>query len=232
MSNPNNVRKVINVQITSRLYENSRVTLINSDPILGWDHEEKRKDLMLSDGYHLTPLGFKLMIDNWTAVLMKHLNISAPETAPNPLLGSDPEETQPGSPVEEVDERETVPDPFGTYTAPTDVIAPKPKLEGENVELGSSSDEWDDEAIPALETVELKKTEQTMDDPNPPKPSNLTGFRLGNGHHQGENGEGYIEDDYCGEDLDRSNPLPSLNLVSSGPESDFGPVSGTGGLNI
>merc|ERR1719189_1812915 len=34
MGNPNNVRKVINVQITARLYENPRVGLINSDKIL------------------------------------------------------------------------------------------------------------------------------------------------------------------------------------------------------
>ena len=33
MGNPNNVRKVINVQITARLYENPRVSLINSDKV-------------------------------------------------------------------------------------------------------------------------------------------------------------------------------------------------------
>ena len=34
MANPNNVRKVINIQITKRLYENPRVTLINLDKVL------------------------------------------------------------------------------------------------------------------------------------------------------------------------------------------------------
>ena len=49
MGNPNNVRKVINVQITARLYENPRVGLINSDKILDWG-DDNVKLFNVNDG--------------------------------------------------------------------------------------------------------------------------------------------------------------------------------------
>lgn len=227
MSNPNNVRKVINVQITSRLYENSRVTLINSDPVLVWDQdEEKKKNLMQSDGYHLTQVGFDLMVENWTKVLSKHLNLKVPtkivtspsyEEIQNPLLE---EESTSTSAEEEV--VESVPDPFETYTAPSAVLSPKTKLDGEDVDLESSNDDWDDDSIPNLETVPHKSDQDPTAAPIP----------FFNGISHAENGDGFIEDDYCGDGVERLGPLPSLNLVSSGPESDFGPVSGQFLVNL
>lgn len=123
---------------------------------------------------------------------------------------------------------ETVPDPFGTYSAPTDVLAANPLLDGQDVDLDSDGEEWNDGAIPALETVSK---------PTPP----LVSFKLGREQSMAAaadrpnatdlpNGgeEGFIEDDYCGEEASRlSGPLPSISLHLSGPESiDVGPVSG------
>merc|ERR1711888_82202 len=74
MANPNNVRKVINIQITKRLYENPRVTLINLDKVLKWgDNKEELNKLMKSDGYHLTRKGFGAMIKNWIEHIRKKM---------------------------------------------------------------------------------------------------------------------------------------------------------------
>ena len=74
MANPNNVRKVINIQITKRLYENPRVTLINSDKVIKWgDNKEELNELMKSDGYHLTRKGFGAMINNWIEHIRKKM---------------------------------------------------------------------------------------------------------------------------------------------------------------
>lgn len=251
MSNPNNVRKVINVQITSRLYENSRVTLLNSDPVLCWEDEERRKDLMQSDGYHLTQLGFHLMIGNWTKVISDHINLTstslvqssstssttAAPSSSSPLTtattSNSPSSCSPPPAINSTEvvsstAMETVPDPFGTYSAPTDVLAANPLLDGQDVDLDSDGEEWNDGAIPALETVSK---------PTPP----LVSFKLGREQSMAAaadrpnatdlpNGgeEGFIEDDYCGEEASRlSGPLPSISLHLSGPESiDVGPVSG------
>ena len=254
MSNPNNVRKVINVQITSRLYENSRVALINSDSILCWDDEERRKELMQSDGYHLTQLGFHLMTLNWSKVISTHINLTsttaqsssssfapAPSSSspltPPPSISSPfppaPSSSSPstGSPTPSKNSCEvvssvaveTVPDPFGTYSAPTDVLSPNPLLEGQDVDLDSDGEEWNDEAIPALETVSK---------PPPPVSFKLGGQQPAAQDHLNAGlanggGEGFIEDDYCGNEPRLSDPLPSINLLLSGPESiDVGPVSG------
>ena len=224
MSNPNNVRKVINVQITSRLYENPRVTLINSDHILGLDHNEERKrELMHSDGYHLTEFGFNLMLENWMSTLNKHASMASSMDHTNPLLESDTEDSNNQLGANDlnvkVDAKETVPDPFGTYTAPSDVIAAKTKLEEESVKNGDFKEELDDDDVPNLETVD-PGTEV------PEKNAEPFGakFQLGVGNSNDE--EGFIEDNYCGTEVSATRPLPSLNLVSSGPESDLVAVSG------
>jgi hypothetical protein len=54
MSNPNNVRKVMNVEILSRLAGNERVVFINNDLVLEWWKDEvKRNRLFNSDGHQV-----------------------------------------------------------------------------------------------------------------------------------------------------------------------------------
>lgn len=70
MSNPNNVRKVMNVEISSRLTDNGRVVFINNDTVLEWWKDEvKRNRLFGSDGHQLTAYGFSVMLDHWMATL-------------------------------------------------------------------------------------------------------------------------------------------------------------------
>ena len=77
-----------------------------------------------------------------------------------------------------------------------------------------SNDDWDDDSIPTLETVISKP------DPTPAPIPFFNGIS-----HSEENGDGFIKDDYCGDEVERRRgPLPSRQLTSSGPESDFGPV--------
>ena len=70
MSCPNNVRKVMNVEISSRLHDVPRVTLVNNDAVLQWwDDDVKKMRLFGSDGHHLTPYGFSVMLDHWMVTL-------------------------------------------------------------------------------------------------------------------------------------------------------------------
>ena len=74
MGNPNNVRKVINVQITARLYENPRVSLINSDKVLDWGDDDVRlNQLVRADGFTLTELGCRLVLNNWADHIKKKM---------------------------------------------------------------------------------------------------------------------------------------------------------------
>ena len=201
MANPNNVRKVINVQITQRLYENPRVTLINSDKALEWgDDEEELNELMEADGYHLTDKGFMVMINNWTEHIRKkmrdsnynpespkHVHVQPSSTIqrsePTPLVGSVvdskplldkdasetlpldstkiscqkvPEEMTPDESNKEetpVDEEETVPDPFGSYEAPCEIVSPKARTISTSGPCVDDPEDLDDDALPNLETV-------------------------------------------------------------------------------
>ena len=66
MSCPNNVRKVMNVEISSRLNDNESVIFINNDMVLEWWKDDvKKKRLFASDGYNLTAYGFSMMLDHW-----------------------------------------------------------------------------------------------------------------------------------------------------------------------
>ncbi len=70
MSNPNNVRKVMNVEISSRLASNDRVVFINNDTSLEWWKDEvKRNRLFSHDGHQLTAYGFSVMLDHWMVTL-------------------------------------------------------------------------------------------------------------------------------------------------------------------
>lgn len=195
LSNPNNVRKVINVAITERFYLNPRVELINSDHCLLIDNEESRQQIMGSDGYHLTHEGFKNMVGNWMEYLNKIIREAAPRqvrSTGQPIYSSEPpteylpkfesntvdepvanpllitEEGTESSPnlakCEGVSSDETVPDPFGTYTAPVTFVSPTSRKEADDeivtigetsVPIPNSDTESNGEgSIPSLETVD------------------------------------------------------------------------------
>ena len=66
MSCTNNVRKVMNVEISSRFNNNLCVTFINNDVVLEWWKDDvKKMRLFCSDGFSLTAYGFSVMLDHW-----------------------------------------------------------------------------------------------------------------------------------------------------------------------
>lgn len=167
MGNPNNVRKVMNVQITSRLYDNPRVTLISTDSVLDGGGKE---DLIQGDGYHLTPMGFKALLDSWVVHIIKRIQESGVDTGSStPSSSNAGTREHSGEKREEEEEEEddegedeTVPDPFGEYEPPGDVMSPKSRTvstsgrnqEDLDKEIGRESvEDLDDDSIPSLETV-------------------------------------------------------------------------------
>ena len=96
MSNPNNVRKVMNVEISSRLSSNERVVFINNDTSLEWWKDEvKRNRLFSNDGHQLTAYGFSVMLDHWMVTLKPEVS-----KANLPKLDCDDSSTS-SSPMEE-----------------------------------------------------------------------------------------------------------------------------------
>merc|ERR1711976_38340 len=72
MSNPNNVRKVMNVEISMRLQDKPNVEFINNDTVLEWWKDEVKKvRLFGKDGYHLSAYGFSMMFEYWMKSLKK-----------------------------------------------------------------------------------------------------------------------------------------------------------------
>ncbi|XP_040580648.1 uncharacterized protein [Lepeophtheirus salmonis] len=66
LSFPNNVRKVMNVQISSRLRENSKVFFLNNDHVLDClQDEDKMLALYTENGYILSKYGFDTMLEAW-----------------------------------------------------------------------------------------------------------------------------------------------------------------------
>ena len=66
MSCTNNVRKVMNVEISSRFNNNPSITFINNDLVLEWWKDDvKKMRLFCSDGFSLTAYGFSVMLDHW-----------------------------------------------------------------------------------------------------------------------------------------------------------------------
>jgi hypothetical protein len=95
VDSPAIVRKMANLQIVRRLYRVPRVGFINSEAVLDWGNNEGRyRELFQSDGYHLTPLGFDRMTQNWVDHILPHVrgatgpivagNISLADVAPPP----------------------------------------------------------------------------------------------------------------------------------------------------
>merc|ERR1711899_512678 len=72
MSCTNNVRKVMNVEISSRFNNNPSITFINNDLVLEWWKDDvKKMRLFCSDGFSLTAYGFSVMLDHWMVTLKK-----------------------------------------------------------------------------------------------------------------------------------------------------------------
>merc|ERR1719319_347618 len=164
MGSPNNVRKVMNAQITSRLYDNPRVTLISTDSVLDGGEKE---ELIQGDGYHLTATGFKALLDSWVVHIIKRIQESGVDTGSStPSSSATREHTEEKREDEEEEEDydgedETVPDPFGEYEPPGDVMSPKSRTvstSGRNQDdldkdVGRDSVDLNDDSIPSLETV-------------------------------------------------------------------------------
>ena len=282
MANPNNVRKVINVQITSRLYENPRVSLINSDKALEWGEDVSRLNLLMEgDGYHLTTYGFSLMLNTWREQItkkMKECNFKSsasfalkPESAkilPKADVGlktvngsSEKEETEVDEDdVEEPtpDDEDTVPDPFGSYTAPVEIVSPKTRtISTCSIEPKEDKEDLDDDALPNLEVV----TPPQMAAANSNLESKMSAVALRESHHPKEetlgkvvhttdeedefhdvDDGGFIEDNYCGGDVVIA-PTELPSMLSMNPSSNSPLTSGhfmedsylppnTNGLNL
>jgi len=285
MANPNNVRKVINVQITQRLYENPRVTLINSDKALDWgDDDNLLNELMQADGFHLTKRGFELMTNNWVDHIRKKMkdtnyNPESPKnvkpastigrTDSTPLVkerkssltNTTTNQAKPFNEIEEVNDEEvkstdideTVPDPFGSYEAPCEIVSPKARTISTSGRCNDDFDELDDDALPNLETVlvvsesssNMKISEnsgkngssvehqmsiitlqesQDLEGGSTQGQKRLVKEADDDEFHDVDDG-GFIDDSYCGDgDYRETVALPSM--MSMGPSSDIGTVSG------
>ena len=264
MANPNNVRKVINVQITSRLYENPRVSLINSDKALEWGEDVSRLNLLMEgDGYHLTTYGFSLMLSTWRDQItkkMKECNFKSsrsfatkpeqvnllPKTniANETAYGSsDKEEEAKVNEKEESapDDEDTVPDPFGSYTAPVEIVAPKARtISTCSMEPKEEKEDLDDDALPNLEVVTPPQVAATNGDLE----SKMSAVALKESHqpkedtlgkvvhttdeeeefHDVDDG-GFIEDSYCGGDASIA-PTQLPSMLSMNPSSNSPLTSG------
>ena len=237
MGNPNNVRKVINVQITARLYENPRVGLINSDKILDWgDDNVKLNKLMSSDGFSLTEVSSRLVLDNWGEHIRKRMSDVhfVPSTNKNalpsvPSNNVEPEivETKESEKVEEKKEEviekeeeddDDVNDPFGSYKAPNELVAKTRTISYS--EPGPEDTEDTDDSLPNLETVKTKEQlSAKMASIDLQESQKKPEFDL-------DNGGGFIEDNYLGNSSvqDQSQQLPSM--MSLNPSGDASLVSG------
>ena len=70
LSNPNNVRKVMNVELQGRFHNKPNIELINNDLVLEWYKDDvKKKRLFRQDGYHLSAYGFTMMMEHWMKTL-------------------------------------------------------------------------------------------------------------------------------------------------------------------
>jgi hypothetical protein len=140
LSSPNTVRRIVNVQITTRFYLHPRVGLIFPD-CLEWGGDETRyRQLYQADGYHLTQLGFNLMIQNWIDNLVPHVRAAGSEPQlmkapppPNPLLVDEDAEKV----VKEAVVLATAPEVIengggGGETAEKEVLPPKSAAEVDN----------------------------------------------------------------------------------------------------
>ena len=194
MGNPNNVRKVINVQITARLYENPRVSLINSDKVLDWGDDDVRlNQLVRADGFTLTELGCRLVLNNWADHIKKkmldanflpdnnnkakvHNNSVKIEDNLKPVPAQSVETSEP-EPVKEEevdvdtedtpgkeDEEDIVNDPFGSYQAPCELVSRPRTVSTSGPGQAVAAEETEDIDDDSLPNLEtVPKTHQEQD---------------------------------------------------------------------
>ena len=246
MGNPNNVRKVINVQITQRLYENPRVTLMNSDKILDWgDNDVLLNQLIRPDGFSLSERGALLVYNNWIDHIKKRMkdsnyvpNSQKQTNQLNPIKREDsiPEKdsakqdklaSQGNGDISKVaaEEDDTVTDPFGSYEAPP-VLVSRPRTTSTSGPQ-QEDPEVDDDALPNLEPVNKLISEEISD-----LGKKITSISVE--EPLGKNGVefddledgGFIEDNYCGAEPADKNDATLPSMMSLGPSEDDAKVSG------
>ena len=238
MGNPNNVRKVINVQITARLYENPRVGLINSDKILDWgDDNVKLNKLMSSDGFSLTEVSSRLVLNNWSDHIRKRMsdvnfvpstNNNTSTIEPSNTVVTEKVETKESEQekvedekkekLKEEEDEDDVNDPFGSYKAPTELVVKNRTIS--HSEPGLEDTEDTDDSLPNLETVKTKpeqKIVEQLDTLGLQESQKKPEFDL-------DNGGGFIEDNYLGSSSsvqDETNQLPSMMSLGAGGDASL-----------
>ena len=238
MGNPNNVRKVINVQITARLYENPRVGLINSDKILNWgDDNVKLNKLMSSDGFSLTEVSSRLVLNNWSDHIRKRMsdvnfvpstNNNTSTIEPSNTVVTEKVETKESEQekvedekkeeVKEEEDEDDVNDPFGSYKAPTELVVKNRTIS--HSEPGLEDTEDTDDSLPNLETVKTdpeQKIVEQLDTLGLQESQKKPEFDL-------DNGGGFIEDNYLGSSSsvqDETNQLPSMMSLGAGGDASL-----------
>jgi len=154
MSNPNNVRKVMNVEISMRLQDKPNIEFINNDTVLEWWKDDvKKMRLFGSDGYHLSAYGFSMMLEHWMKTLKSAVN----------ALGLK-EDSAAGTPESD--------DSIAVIPAPTE-ISPKPpstqddetsKMENKQPSEEQSEQNVSESELPNLEEVIPKMSEVKLNE--------------------------------------------------------------------
>ena len=163
--------------------------------------------------------------------------------------------------MEEIDEptpddEDTVPDPFGSYTAPVEIVSPKVRtISTCSIEPKEEKDDLDDDALPNLEVV----TPPHVAAANGDLESKMSAVELRESHKEETLGKGvqstdeedefhdvddggFIEDNYCGGDVVIA-PTELPSMLSMNPSSNSPLTSGhfmedsylppnTNGLNL
>jgi hypothetical protein len=160
MSNPNNVRKVMNVEISMRLQDKPNIEFINNDTVLEWWKDDvKKMRLFRPDGYHLSAYGFSMMLEQW----MKTLKSSVSQLG---LTASDNDE--PTSP--DADENDTpviprVPSPKQTSNTSSSEREPNATEKEPNATTNTTTElPVSDNELPNLEEVTPKIAQVSLEE--------------------------------------------------------------------
>ena len=186
---------------------------------------------MSSDGFSLTEMSSKLVLNNWTEHIKKRMNDVnfEPSTnnntsiVPSNNFITEKEEVKESEQEYEEGEEDDVNDPFGSYQAPTELVV-KNRTISQSGPGPEDTDDTDD-SLPNLETVKTKEPVQQLD-------SKMGSLGLQESQKKNglkpefdlDNGGGFIEDNYCGSNVADQKELPSM--MSLGPAGDSSLVSG------
>jgi len=147
LSNPNNVRKVMNVELQGRFRDKPNIELINNDAVLEWYKDDvKKKRLFRPDGYHLSAYGFTTMMEHW----MKTLEASVAQLG---LLSDNDDSTSPDADENDIPVIPRVPSPKHTSTS-----SEKEPAENTN----NSEQQVSDNELPNLEEVTPKMAQASL----------------------------------------------------------------------